>query len=147
MAFTETVYIDAPVETVFAITTDFTHSPMIMANVMKTEMLTEGPMQVGTQVKEVRNVRGKEVETVLVVTEFMPNETFTVRSESVGMSVEYQYRFMAEESGTTVDFTGSLHSKGLKNALIKPLFERVLKKEDKDHLISLKEYIEQKKTD
>ncbi|HSI66718.1 MAG TPA: SRPBCC family protein [Planococcus sp. (in: firmicutes)] len=147
MAFTETVYIDAPVETVFAITTDFAHSPMIMANVMKTEMLTEGPMQVGTQVKEVRNVRGKEVETVLVVTEFMPNETFTVRSESAGMTVEYQYLFKAEESGTTVDFTGSLHSKGLKNALIKPLFEKVLKKEDKDHLISLKEYIEQQKTD
>ena len=147
MAFKETVYIDAPVETVFAITTDFEHAPMIMDNVIKTEKLTEGPMQVGTQVKETRDIRGKEIETVLIVTEFIPHQKYTVTSESAGMTVEYQYHFMVKEDGTTVDFTGLIHSKGLKNALIKPLFERILKKEDKDHLVRLKQYIEQQKND
>ena len=145
MAFKETVYIDAPVETVFAITTDFDHAPLIMENVVKTEKLTEGPMQVGTRVKEVRNIRGKEAETVLIVSEFIPNQKYTVKSESFGITVEYHYIFMAKESGTTVDFNGVLHSKGLKNALIKPLFEMILKKEDKDHLVRLKQYIEQQK--
>ncbi|MBU0905257.1 MAG: SRPBCC family protein [Firmicutes bacterium] len=145
MAFKETVYIDAPVETVFAITTDFDHAPLIMENVVKTEKVTEGPMQVGTRVKEVRNIRGKEAETVLIVSEFIPNQKYTVKSESFGITVEYHYIFMAKESGTTVDFNGVLHSKGLKNALIKPLFEMILKKEDKDHLVRLKQYIEQQK--
>lgn len=145
MAFKETVYIDAPVETVFAITTDFDHAPLIMENVVKTEKLTEGPMQVGTTVKEVRKIRGKEAETVLIVTEFITNQKYTVKSESFGITVEYQYHFMAKENGTTVDFNGLIHSKGLKNALIKPLFEMILKKEDKDHLVRLKQYIEQQK--
>jgi len=145
MAFKETVYIDAPVETVFAITTDFDHAPLIMENVVKTEKLTEGPMQVGTRVKEVRNIRGKEAETVLVVSEFIPNQKYTVKSENFGMTVEYHYRFMAQENGTTVDFNGQIHTKGLKNALIKPLFEMILKKEDKDHLVRLKQYIERHK--
>ena len=145
MAFKETVYIDAPVETVFTITTDFDHAPLIMENVVKTEKLTEGPMQVGTRVKEVRNIRGKEAETVLVISEFIPNQKYTVKSENFGMTVEYHYHFMAKENGTTVDFNGLIHTKGLKNALIKPLFEMILKKEDKDHLVKLKQYIEKHK--
>lgn len=144
MAFKETVFIDAPVETVFAITTDFTQAPLIMENVVKTEMLTEGPMQVGTRVKEVRKIRGKEAETVLIVSEFIPNQKYTVKNENSGMTVVYDYHFMAQENGTTVDFVGMIHAKGLKNALIKPLFEKILKKEDKDHLLRLKQYIENK---
>lgn len=143
MAFKESVYIDAPVETVFGIITDFEHAPSIMETVVKTEKLTEGPIGVGTRIREVRNIRGKEAEAELVVSEFIPNEKYAVTSESFGMTVEYRYHFTAKDNGTTVDFTGLLRAKGLKNALIKPLFERILKKEDKDHLVKLKEYIEQ----
>ncbi|QHJ69788.1 SRPBCC family protein [Planococcus halotolerans] len=146
MAFKESVYIDAPVETVFDITTDFEQAPKIMENVVKTEKMTEGPLQVGTQVKETRNVRANEIVTVLHVIEFIPNQKYTVKSESGGMTVVYQYQFSANEDGTTVDFTGSIKSKGLKNAFIRPFFEKILKKEDENHLLRLKEYIEQEKT-
>lgn len=145
MAFKDSVFIDAPVETVFAITTDFNHAPMIMENVIKTEILTEGPIQVGTRVKEVRKMRGKEAETVLTVSEFIPNEKYAVRSENSGITVEYHYQFVAKEKGTAVDFNGIIHTTGLKKALIKPLVEMILKKEDKGHLIRLKQYIEQQK--
>ncbi|RLQ89695.1 SRPBCC family protein [Planomicrobium sp. Y74] len=146
MAFSETVYIDAPIETVFKITTDFEQAPMIMENVIKAEKLTEGPLQVGTQVKETRNVRANEIMTVLHVIEFIPNQKYTVKSESGGMTVIYQYQFLGNENGTTIDFTGSIRSKGLKNAFIRPFFEKILKKEDENHLLRLKEYIEQEKT-
>lgn len=145
MAFKETVYIDAPVETVFAITTDFDQAPLIMETVVKTEKLTEGSMEVGTRVKEVRNIRGKEAETILIVSEYIPNQKFSVKSETFGMTVEYHYRFTTQESGTIVDFNGLIHAKGFKNALIKPLFEMILKKEDKNHLVRLKQYIEKQK--
>ena len=75
----------------------------------------------------------------------MHNQTYTVKSESGGMTVVYQYQFSANEDGTTVDFTGSIKSKGLKNAFIRPFFEKILKKEDENHLLRLKEYIEQEK--
>lgn len=146
MAFKESVYIDAPVETVFDITTDFEHAPSIMETVIRTEKLTEGPMQEGTQVKEVRNVRAREIETILTVSEYVPHQNYTVTSESAGMTVEYRYAFTAKEGGTTIDFMGSVQSKRLKNVLIRPIFERILKREDKDHLVRLKDYIEQQKT-
>lgn len=145
MAFKESVYIDASVETVFAVIADFESAPAIMETVVKTEKLTEGPMGVGTRIKEVRNVRGNAAEAELLVSEFIPNEIYTVTNDSFGMTVEYRYQFTAEATGTTVDFIGSIRSKGLKNALTKPLFERILKKEDKNHLVKLKEYIEQQK--
>ena len=147
MAFRETAYIEAPLETVFAITTDFEHAPLIMDNVIRTEKVTEGPMQAGTQVKEFRNVRGREIETILHITEFIPHQKYTVTSESAGMTVEYEYQFLAKEDGTTVNFKGTIRSKGLKNTLIKPFFEKILKKEDENHLVRLKEYIEQQKTE
>lgn len=147
MAFRETVYIEAPVETVFAVTTDFEQAPLIMDNVIRTEKVTEGPIQAGAQVKEFRNIRGREIETILHITEFIPSQKYTVKSESAGMTIEYQYQFLATEGGTTVDFKGTIRSKGIKNMLIKPFFEKILKKEDENHLVRLKEYVEQPKTE
>jgi len=147
MAFKETVHIIGPVETVFAIATDVKYAPKFMENVVKSEKNKEGTLQVGSQVKELRDVRGEGVETILTVTEFIPNEKYTVTSETSGMTVEYQYQFQAEGNETVVDFTGAVHSKKLKNILIRPFFERVLKKEDKNHLIRLRNYIENPKTE
>lgn len=142
MAFKETIHINAPVEIVFEVTTDFKHAMSIMDNVVKIEILTDGPIQVGTRVKEVRKMRGKEAETVLVVTEYIPNQKYAVKSEDFGITVEYQYQFNAQANGTSVDFNGLIHTKGLKNYLLKPLIEMILKKEDKNHLVQLKNYIE-----
>ncbi|MCM3609655.1 SRPBCC family protein [Planococcus sp. MERTA32b] len=147
MAFKETIYIEAPVEAVFAVATDFEYASKVMDTVVKAEKVTEGPMQAGTQIKELRNIRGRAVETILHVTEFIANQKYTVKSESGGMTIEYQYDFLAEENGTTVNFKGTIRSKGLRNMLIKPFFEKILKKEDENHLTSLKEYIEQPETE
>lgn len=118
MAFKETIHIEAPVEMVFAVATDSEVAAKIMDNVVKAEKITEGPIQAGTQIKELRNVRARAVETILHVTEFIANQKYTVKSESAGMTIEYQYLFLSEENGTTVDFKGSIRSKGLKNLLI-----------------------------
>ncbi len=144
MAFKETTTVHAPVAAVFDVVTDFTQAPAIMENVVKTEKLTEGPMQAGTQIKEVRNIRGKEAATVLTVAEFVPNQMFVVKSEMSGITVTYQYDFTSLDEGTKIDFKGSIQSKGLKNALIKPLFEMMLKQEDKGHLEKIKAYIEKR---
>lgn len=147
MAFKETISIEAPVETVFAVATDFEYASKVMDTVVKAEKITDGPMQAGTQIKELRNVRGRAVETILHVTEFIANQKYTVKSESGGMTIEYQYDFLAEENGTTVNFKGTIRSKGLRNMLIKPFFEKILKKEDENHLTSLKKYIEKPETE
>lgn len=64
MAFTETTIIHAPMETVFNVVTDFSQAPFMMEHIVRTEKLTAGPMRVGTQIEEVRTIRGKEAATV-----------------------------------------------------------------------------------
>lgn len=144
MAFIKEVYIDASVETVFNVASDFNNSVFIMDNVVGIEMLTEGPVQKGTKVKEVREVRGRTIESILVFTEYVANQKYSVTSENNGIFIEYHYSFHPQENGTVVNFEGFIRTKGFKNALLKPIVTAIIKKEDGDHLDRLKEFIEQK---
>jgi hypothetical protein len=144
MAFIKEVYIDASVETVFKAASDFNNSVFIMDNVVGIEMLTEGPVQKGTKVKEVREVRGRTIESILVFTEYVANQKYSVKSENNGIFIEYHYSFHPQESGTVVNFEGFIRTKGFKNTLLKPIVTAFIKKEDGDHLNKLKEFIEQK---
>jgi len=144
MAFIKEVYIDASVETVFKAASDFNNSVFIMDNVVGIEMLTEGPVQKGTKVKEVREVRGRTIESILVFTEYVANQKYSVKSENSGIFIEYHYSFLPQESGTVVNFEGFIRTKGFKNTLLKPIVTAFIKKEDGDHLNKLKEFIEQK---
>lgn len=144
MAFTKEVYIDASVETVFKAASDFNNSVFIMDNVVGIEMLTEGPVQKGTKVKEVREVRGRTIEYILVFTEYVANQKYSVKSENNGIFIEYHYSFHPQDRGTVVNFEGIIRTKGFKNTLLKPIVTAFIKKEDGDHLNKLKEFIEQK---
>ena len=143
MAFIKEVYIDASVETVFKAASDFKNSVFIMDKVVGIEMLTEGPVQKGTKVKEVREVRGRTIESILVFTEYVANQKYSVTSENNGIFIEYHYAFHPQENGTVVNFEGFIRTKGFKNALLKPIVTAIIKKEDGDHLDRLKEFIEQ----
>ncbi|MFC6040548.1 SRPBCC family protein [Paenisporosarcina macmurdoensis] len=144
MAFIKEVYIEASVETVFNVASDFDNSVFIMDNVVGIELLTEGPVQKGTKIKELRDVRGRTIESILVFTEYVANQKYSVTSENNGVFIEYHYSFHPQESGTVVNFEGFIRTKGFKNALLKPIVTAIIKKEDGDHLDRLKEFIEQK---
>jgi len=145
MAFIKEVYIDAPVETVFKETSDFNNSMDIMNNVISIEILTDGPIQKGSKIKEVREIRGRKTESILIFTEYVTNQKFSVKSESNGILIEYHYSFHPKEHGTVVNFEGIIQTKGFKNFMLKPIVTAFIKKEDGDHLEKLKEFIEQKK--
>lgn len=144
MAFIKEVYIEASVETVFNVASDFNNSVFIMDNVVGIELLTEGPVQKGTKVKELRDVRGRTIESILVFTEFVANQKYSVTSENNGIFIDYHYSFHPQGNGTVVNFEGFIRTKGFKNALLKPIVTAIIKKEDGDHLDRLKEFIEQK---
>lgn len=144
MAFIKEVHINAPVETVFKAASDFNNSVFIMDNVVGIEILTEGPVQKGTKIKEVREVRGRTIESILIFTEYVSNQKYSVKSEINGILIEYHYSFHPQDSGTVVNFEGFIRTKGFKNALLKPIITAIIKKEDGDHLERLKAFIERK---
>lgn len=143
MAFKKEVFIKAPVETVFNAATDFNNAMKIMENVVGMEVLTDGPVQQGTKIKEVRNIRGMTAEAILTVSEFTPNQSYSVHSENNGILVDYHYSFLPKDEGTVVQFEGIIRTKGLKNLLLKPIVTKIIKKEDENHLEKLREVIMQ----
>lgn len=144
MAFKLEAIIDAPIEKVFEFMTDVKNGPAIYDYVVKTEKVTEGPVQVGTKIKEVKEIRGREITGTLTVSEYKPNEIYAYKNEVNGYSVEYQYTFKQNGEGTKVLFNGILRPKGIKNFLFKSMFERIIKTEDSDHLDRLKKLLETK---
>ncbi|MFD1739776.1 SRPBCC family protein [Bacillus salitolerans] len=143
MAFKREVWINAPLEKVFEIASDLRNSAAILEHVVDVQLLSEGPISKGTKLKEVREIRGRKAEALIVVTEFIPNQKYSVKSENNGLFVEYHYTFHPKDSGTIVQFEGVIHTKGFMNVLFKPVIASIIKKEDGNHLEDLKKYIEQ----
>lgn len=66
------VVIDRPIEAVFAFVTDPTTSSQWQENLISSEVLTPGPMSVGTRIKEIRQVRKAEKQVVWEITTYEP---------------------------------------------------------------------------
>ncbi|MFZ0370063.1 MAG: SRPBCC family protein [Halobacillus sp.] len=143
MSFLEkSITIKKPVNEVFEAATDFKNSPEIMDAVIKVELLSEGPVRKGYQFKETREIRGRKASSVIEVTKFLKNQRYSVQSVQNGLDLRYHYTFSEVSDGTKVEFRGELYTEGLRNKLTRPLIERIIRKEDQDHLVHLKNYIE-----
>jgi hypothetical protein len=138
------IFIERPLEEVFAFAADLCNAPKVMAHVLSSEKLTEGPVGVGTQFKERRKMGAQDTTSILEFIEYIPNRSYAIQSETNGIEVIYRYRFKTYDNGTLVDFTGEVVAKNIIMRLIRPMVINMLKKEDKDHLSLLKKTIEQR---
>jgi hypothetical protein len=82
--FQSVTRIAAPPETVFTLTSDFAGAPGRIKGIKKIEMLTDGPVGVGTRFRETREMFGKEATEVMEVTAFEPNRSYTLSAVSCG---------------------------------------------------------------
>ncbi|MFQ3545336.1 SRPBCC family protein [Halobacillus rhizosphaerae] len=143
MGFLEkSVVVKRPIQEVFAAAADFSNSPQIMEPVVAVELLTDGPVRKGYQFKEIREIRGRKVPSIIEVTEFDENVKYAVRSRQQGIELNYFYTFTQTSEGTRIDFNGELITEGIRNKLAKPFLQKIIKKEDQNHLEHLKDYIE-----
>lgn len=138
-AFSDEVVIPKSKDEVFAFATNFDNSTKVMPNVVKIEKLTEGPVGVGTQFKETREIRGKEASAVIEIVDFQPNDRYSVKSELEGLETIYHYTFNEQGEETKVHFDCEIKASTFKMKLVKPLFKIIMKKEDGDHLKHLKD--------
>ena len=139
--FTLEVWIGAAPETVFAMMSDPNRAAEIMTNVTGVEMISSGPIGVGSRMRETRVVNGKPAETELIIREYQPGTRYAVTTEVSGIQVTYTYSLSPEKNGTHVHLVADVQSNGLKKLMV-PIVANVMKREDGDHLIQLKHYIE-----
>lgn len=97
--------INAPVEKVFALISDIRSAPQRVTAIKKVEVLTDGPIGVGTRFKETRVMFGKEATETMEFTAFDPPRSYTVTAYSCGNHYESTFRCAPEGQGTKVTMT------------------------------------------
>jgi carbon monoxide dehydrogenase subunit G len=139
-------HINAPVEKVFAVASDVEHAPEVISAITKMEVLTDGPVGVGTRFRETRVMFGKEAMEEMEFSVFDPPRSYTLVADSHGCHYVSTFRFTPEGAGTRVDFefTGDAHSFGAKvmSAVMGPLMKGTMRKMLAKDLGELKRSIE-----
>ena len=120
-------HVNAPVERVFANASNFAEVANYIDDITKTEMLTDGPVGVGTRFKETRVMFKRECTEVMEITEFEPNKRYVLHADSHGCLYITTFTFTPEGDGTkvTMDFRSEAH--GLMAKLMTPLAKMMTK--------------------
>jgi hypothetical protein len=98
-------WIAAPPERVFAAASDFANSPRRIPAILDSEVLTPGPLAVGTRFRETRKMYGREASEEMTVAELEPPRRYVLVAESHGTRYRSELRFEPQGGGTEVVMT------------------------------------------
>jgi ligand-binding SRPBCC domain-containing protein len=101
--FTLTRRIAAPPAAVFAVVADVERMPARIPEVKKIEVLTAGPVGVGTKFRETRIMFGKEASETFEVVECDPGRRLTLVAVSCGAEYRCEHRFVPDAGGTVLE--------------------------------------------
>ena len=96
--------IAAPPERVFAVASDIHRWAQIVPAIERVEVLTPGPMAVGTRFRETRRMMGREATEEMTVTSFDPPRGYTLGAQSHGCRYRTELRFEPAGAGTRMVF-------------------------------------------
>lgn len=99
------VHIDAPPERVFAVASDFAGAARIIEGIERVEMLTEGPVGVGTRFRETRVMFGREATEEMEVVAFDPPRGYVLGCENHGCRYRSEIRVEPSGDGTDVEMS------------------------------------------
>ena len=95
-------HIKAPIETVFEYASDLRRKPQYISGITRMEVVTDGPVGVGTRFRESRMMFKREATEEMEVSVFDPPERFGFTCESCGCRYQTEMRFTSNGSGTDV---------------------------------------------
>jgi carbon monoxide dehydrogenase subunit G len=113
--------IAAPVDRVFQTFTDIEHGTSHVSGIKKLEMITEGPIKVGTRWIETREVVGRLDTAEMEITAFERNRMYTISHNKAGVRIDTTFWFEPSGDGTKVTVEFDLDSGGLPPGLLAPL--------------------------
>lgn len=137
--------IDATPETVFKVVSDFENSPNRIDWFEKVEMLTEGPLAVGTKWRETRVMNKRQSIEEWELTAFDCPNSFSAYCDSQGYDVKYTMRVEPQRNGSRLTMEMTTQPRTLIGKLMTPLewlMAGMMKKIVLKDLESTKAYIE-----
>lgn len=126
-SFSVTRRIERPRAEVFDLFTDFDDMATRVGGIKKIELLTAGPAGEGTRFRETREMFGKEATEEMEITQFQPQESYTVEADSHGMHYRSVFRFEPAGHGTDVSCTFEATPTTLTARLLSPLTWMMMK--------------------
>jgi uncharacterized membrane protein len=131
-----TVWIDRPVEDVYTYVADLDRWPEWRSDVIGGELLTEGPLRVGSQVRGFARVLGRQVSIDVEVTVLEPGAALGYRPIQGPLRTNNLYRFESQRGGTLVVLTDDVGLNGLSKVLlpVMPAFVRSVYRKNLDQL-------------
>jgi ligand-binding SRPBCC domain-containing protein len=109
--FSADLYINRPVEKVFAWLTNAQNQGKFDKTSLAMDLLTPAPWQAGSQFRELRNLGGRKTEVLSEISEFETNKLFVIRSKT-GPDWLGTWSFQPDKSGTRLRWTGQMRMKG-----------------------------------
>ncbi len=93
--------IDAPLERTFRAFSDVNRFAELASAITKVELLTEGPIGVGTRFTETRRMFGKEATEAMEFTEYQFPNSYTIEAKSHGSHYISRFQFETNQAGAT----------------------------------------------
>lgn len=95
----------APPQRVFAASIDIPRWPEVVPAIQEVELLTDGPVRVGTRFRETRVLFGREATETMEVLELEAPHRYLLGAESHGSRYRTEFRFEPAGDGTRIVFT------------------------------------------
>lgn len=129
-------------EEVFSVVTDLTRLPEWQPRLVEVEHLLEGPLQPGSRLREVREVRGKRLEQIVEVAALEPPRRFGLRVVEGPLPVDGDVTFSpTDDGGTRLHMHAYGRARGAMR-LLEPLLTLGLKREFRGQYRRLKGLVE-----
>lgn len=132
MQITVEIIVSSSLEKAFAVFTDFPNAATIVSAIDQVDMLTPGPVGVGTRFTETRTMMGKSASEDMTVSVFNPSQRCVLTAFSNGTHYETAFTFAKSGDATlaTVTFTATPKTflSRILNALMGPLLGKSIRK-------------------
>ena len=137
--------INRPLAEVYDYIVNLENVPKWQPAVVETTRITEGPLHIGSQFREVAKFMGRQVNTICQITELEPMRRIAWRGTSSGpASYSATYDLEADGASTRVTIVGTFEFKGLWR-LLEPFIRGEVRKESEGELRAMKAAVEARK--
>jgi hypothetical protein len=140
-SYTYKIQIDRSPETVWAYMMDFSKAPRWRNLVREVEVLTPGPLRVGSELKITFDIQGKVRKAISEVWSLEPARRFGVRNTEQNVTGVFEYTLAPNGPGTAVTFTCDIKPHGWMWLLL-PLLVRGNRARYEEQLPRLKAEVE-----
>lgn len=135
-----TKYLNCPVEQVYDFVINADNLRLWQSGLIKSELLTRGPLRVGTRVRQVRFMGPKKSEIKAEITILEPNKRFTTKTIT-SPKATIDYSFEPKNGGTLLTYRFEMHTSGLMH-MMEPMVKGIIKTDTDADLDKLKQILE-----